>query len=77
MSTLHQITFALAGKPYRILLEPLFTHTENDDFSAVSVTERSCAAPILKVERHVSDMFLYHSLAQCCSRCSCLSNYTG
>ena len=58
MWTLHQITFAPAGKPYRILLELLFTHTENDDFNAVSVTERSSAAPILKVERHISDMFL-------------------
>ena len=27
------------------------TH-ENDDFGPVSVTERSCAAPILKVDRH-------------------------
>ena len=39
----------------------LFT-LENDDFGAVSVKERSCAAPILKVGRHISDTrFLYHS----------------
>ena len=31
---------------------------KNGDFSAISVTERSCAAPILKVERYISDRFL-------------------
>ena len=39
-------------KPYRIGL--LFTH-KNGDFGALSVTERSCAALISKVERHISE----------------------
>lgn len=43
----------------------LFT-LENDDLGAVSAKERSCAAPILKVGRHISDTrFLYHSFPQC------------
>ena len=33
------------------------------DFGAVFTTERRCAASILKVNRHVSDRFSYHSLA--------------
>ena len=32
---------------------------------AVFTTERRCAASILKVNRHVSDRFSYHSLASC------------
>ena len=40
-----------AQKPYRIAI--LFTR-KNGDFGAISVTERSCAAPISKVERHIS-----------------------
>ena len=32
----------------------LFTH-KNGDVGAISVTERSCVAPISKVERHISD----------------------
>ena len=43
-----------ARKQYR--MELLFTH-KNGDFGATSVTERSYAVPILKVERHVSDGF--------------------
>jgi len=39
---------------YRIGL--LFTH-KNGDFGAISAAERSCAAPISKVERHISDRF--------------------
>ena len=39
-------------KPYRIGL--LFTH-KNGDLGALSVTERSCAAPISKVESHISE----------------------
>ena len=36
---------------------PLLTH-KNGDFGMISVTRRSCAAPILKVDRHISDTFL-------------------
>jgi len=39
---------------------PLLTN-EDGDFGAVSVRERICAAPILKVNRHLSDKFLGHS----------------
>lgn len=48
-----------ARKPYRIRL--LFIH-KNDDFGAISVTERSFTASISKAESHIS------------GRCSC---YTG
>ena len=41
-----------ARKPYRIGL--LFTH-KNGDFGAISLTERSCAAPIFYAEGHISD----------------------
>ena len=54
MFTLYRIPFAPVGKSYQIGL--LFIY-ENDDFGAISVTERSCAAPITKVERHISDRF--------------------
>ena len=54
MFTLYQIAFAPTRKPHRIGL--LFTHKKGD-FCAISVTERSCAAPISKVERHISDRF--------------------
>ena len=47
-----RITFAPARKPYRIGI--LFTQ-KNGDFGAISVTERSWAAPISKVESHISD----------------------
>ena len=43
----------------------LFTR-ESGDFEAVSVKERSCAAPILKVGCHISDTrFLLHPFPQC------------
>ena len=35
------------------------------NFGAVFTTERRCAASTLKVNRHVSDRFSYHSLASC------------
>ena len=35
----------------------------NADFGTVFTTERRCAASILKVNRHLSDRFSYHSLA--------------
>ena len=49
-----QATLALAQKPFRIGL--LFTHN-NGDFGVISITEWSCAAPISKVEQHISDRF--------------------
>ena len=52
MFTVYWIAFAQARKSYGIGL--LFTHN-NGDFSAISVlTERSCAAPISKVESYIS-----------------------
>ena len=45
--TSYRIAFAPPRKSYRIQL--LFTH-KNGDFGAISVTERSCAASISKVE---------------------------
>ena len=50
MFTLYRIAFAPARNPYPI--ELLFTH-KNSDFSAISVTEKSCTAPISKVESHI------------------------
>ena len=40
-------------------------HKGNGDFSVFFITERHCAASILKVNCHVSDSFSYHSLASC------------
>ena len=42
-------TLALAGQ-----IELLFTH-KKADICAISATERGCAAPISKVESHISD----------------------
>ena len=50
MLTLCRVAFAPARKLYRIGL--LFTR-KNGDFGAISVTERSCAAPISKVESYI------------------------
>ena len=50
MLTLCRVALAPARKLYRI--ELLFTH-KNGDFGAISVTERSCAAPISKVESYI------------------------
>ena len=37
---------------------PYSVQTQNGDFGAISAAERSCAAPISKVERHIiSDRF--------------------
>ena len=54
MLTLYRIAFAPARKSYRIRI--LFTH-KNGDFGAISVTERNYAAPISKVESHISDRY--------------------
>ena len=50
--TLYRVAFTPAQKQYRIGL--LFTHKKGD-FGAISVMERRCAAPISKVESHISD----------------------
>ena len=42
---------------YQILDRATYHIYENGDFGAISVTERSCAAPISKVERPISDRF--------------------
>ena len=44
--------FRPSVRPYRIGL--LFSH-KNGDFGAISITQRSCAEPISKVESHISD----------------------
>ena len=54
------MAFAPAQKPYRIAL--LFTHM-NRDFGAISATAGSCAAPISKVESHVSNRFTLYQIA--------------
>ena len=48
--TLFRLALALARKQYRIGL--LFTYKKGD-FGTISVTERSCAAPISQVESHI------------------------
>ena len=48
--TLYRVAFTPAQKQYRIGLR--FTN-KNGDFGAISVTERSCAARISKVERDI------------------------
>ena len=45
-------------------------HTRNIAFEAVSAPEQYCSAPLLKVERSVSDRFLKRSK-------SSLNNYIG
>ena len=50
MFTLYQVAFTPASKPYRI--ELLFTY-KNGDFGAISVTERSGATAVFKVESHM------------------------
>ena len=54
--TLYSIAFTPAQKQYRRGL--LFTH-KNGDLGAISVKERSCAARISIVERHISDRCSY------------------
>ena len=49
MLTLYRVAFEPAREPYWIGL--LFTN-KNGYFDAISATERSCAVPIPKVERH-------------------------
>ena len=58
MFILYQTPIATARKPYRI--EPLFTHN-NSDFGAISITKRSRAATISKVESQISDSCSHHT----------------
>ena len=59
-------SFAPARKSYHMGL--VFTH-KNGDFGAISATERSCAAPISKVERHISHRILiYRKVFRVCSK---------
>ena len=51
MFTLYQTAFTPLRKSYQI--ELLFTH-KNGSGGAISLTERSCAAPISKVESQIS-----------------------
>ena len=44
----YQVACVQARKPYWI-------HHKNSDFGAISVTERSCIAPISEVKSHISD----------------------
>ena len=61
MSTLYRIACVPTQKPYRIGL--LFT---KGSLISARFLQRSNAAPLrLKVNRHVSDRFSYHSLASC------------
>ena len=39
----------------------IFVHTRNAAFEAVSAPEQYCSAPLLKVERSISDRFLKRS----------------
>ena len=57
----YPIAFAPAQKLYQIGF--LFTH-KNGDFGAISVIKGSCATPISKVGRHISDKFC--ALLSCC-----------
>ena len=54
MFTLYRIAFAPPRKSNWIGL--LFIH-KNRFYGAISLTEKSCAAPISKVERHLSERF--------------------
>ena len=47
---------------YRIALGPVPKPYPIELFSHISVTKLDCAAPILKVNRHISDKLLCHSL---------------
>ena len=56
MSTLHWTVFSPAQESYQIRL--LFLH-KDCEIGAISVKEQSCAAPIYKMESHVSDRCSY------------------
>ena len=52
---LYRISFCVGAKTIPAI-GLLFTH-KTGDFDLISVTERSCAAPVSKVERYISDRF--------------------
>ena len=56
MITLYWIAFVPPRKSYQIGIR--LTHV-NGDFDAISVTEQNCAAPISKVESHLSHRCSY------------------
>ena len=53
MFTINRKALALARNPYPYRIGILFTH-RNDDFGAISATERSCAAPRRSLEWRVT-----------------------
>ena len=55
MFTLYQIVKRSATEG---VLDRASVHTRNAAFEAVSAPEQYCSAPLLKVERSVSDRFL-------------------
>ena len=57
----------------KTILDRASVHKGIANFSVVFTTERRCTASILKVYRHVSDRFSYHSLASC----EQVSNHSG
>ena len=59
MFTLYRIALASAPKPYRIGL--IFTRVKNGNLGKISVTERSCTAPVLKVGSHMLDKCSYYT----------------
>ena len=63
MSTLYRIACVSTQKPY--ISDSPSGHKGIAYFGTVFTTERRCAASILKVNPHISDRFLYHSLASC------------
>ena len=39
----------------------MFTHVKNGNLGKISVTERSCTAPVFKVESHMLDKCSYYT----------------
>ena len=59
MFMLYRIAFA----PVRNHIELLLFRYKNGDFGAISVPERSCVAPISKVESHIWDISALYRLS--------------
>ena len=60
MFTLYRIVKRRATES---VLDRASVHTRNAAFEAVSAPEQYCSAPLLKVERSVSDRFLKRSVS--------------
>ena len=60
LAVVHTIPDSFCAGMKTIPGRALFTH-KNGDFGAVSVTERSCAAPISKLESRISDRCSYYT----------------